>query len=87
MLDLMIAKGYKMVTLGECLGDPAANWYRAATDRVATSSVFTPPACASTSLAGSATSSEAVATPTAVSQDGTCGAVSGFTCLGKSIIS
>ncbi|KAF8438309.1 hypothetical protein BGX38DRAFT_1209932 [Terfezia claveryi] len=28
MIDLAIAKGYRLVTVGECLGDPPANWYR-----------------------------------------------------------
>jgi peptidoglycan/xylan/chitin deacetylase (PgdA/CDA1 family) len=71
MIQTMQAKGYKLVTLGECLGEPEANWYRDATSgRVATSSP------------SSATSSGPTPTPTAVSQDSTCGATSGFTCLG-----
>jgi len=28
MLASLYSHGYKAVTLGECLGDPAANWYR-----------------------------------------------------------
>jgi peptidoglycan/xylan/chitin deacetylase (PgdA/CDA1 family) len=28
MLDALIARGYKAVTVGECVGDPSANWYR-----------------------------------------------------------
>ncbi|KAF8854599.1 glycoside hydrolase/deacetylase [Acephala macrosclerotiorum] len=28
MLDTLTARGYKPVTVGECLGDPRANWYR-----------------------------------------------------------
>lgn len=28
MLDVMKEKGYKAVTVGECLGDPEVNWYR-----------------------------------------------------------
>jgi len=28
MIDTARAKGYRLVTVGECLGDPAANWYR-----------------------------------------------------------
>jgi hypothetical protein len=83
MIQTMQAKGYKLVTLGECLGEPEANWYRdASTGRVASSSVFTPPVATSTSATRSATSSGSTATPTAVSQDSTCGATSGFTCLG-----
>ena len=30
MIQTMQAKGYKLVTLGECLGEPEANWYRSA---------------------------------------------------------
>ena len=29
MLTSLFKHGYKSVTVGECLGDPAANWYRA----------------------------------------------------------
>ncbi|KAF1831063.1 glycoside hydrolase/deacetylase [Decorospora gaudefroyi] len=85
MLDLMTAKGYRMVTMGECLGDDRSNWYRTAAARVATSSAFTAPSCASTSSASSsvtATSSGATATPTAVSQDGSCGLANGLACTG-----
>jgi len=31
VLDVLAAKGFKTVTVGECLGDPAANWYRTST--------------------------------------------------------
>ena len=30
MLQKLTAKGYKAVTVGDCLGDPVANWYRIA---------------------------------------------------------
>lgn len=84
MLDVMTKKGYKLVTLGECMGEPEANWYRTPTSRPASSSVFTPPVASSTSSgAASVSSSAATATPTAVSPDGSCGAASGYTCLGR----
>jgi hypothetical protein len=84
MLDLMLDKGFKMVTLGECLGDAKKNWYRAAapTARVSTASVFTPAACASTT---SATSSGAVATPTGALQHITCGPNVELTYIGRTI--
>ncbi|CAO2658113.1 Nn.00g073730.m01.CDS01 [Neocucurbitaria sp. VM-36] len=45
MIAELQAKGYTGVTMGECLGDPEANWYRdASSGRVATVSSFTPPA-------------------------------------------
>lgn len=30
MIDTAKARGYRLVTLGECMGDPEANWYRTA---------------------------------------------------------
>lgn len=30
MLDTLESKGYRAVTVGQCLGDPEANWYRSA---------------------------------------------------------
>lgn len=84
MLDVMTKKGYKLVTLGECMGEPEANWYRTPTDRPASSSVVTPAGASSTtSRTASATSSGAVATPTTVSPDSSCGGATGYTCLGK----
>lgn len=34
MLDTLLAKGYTPVTVGKCLGDPEANWYRSASGSV-----------------------------------------------------
>jgi hypothetical protein len=31
MIDQVLSHGYKPVTVGECLSDPPANWYRNAT--------------------------------------------------------
>lgn len=39
MLDTLQAKGYRAVTMGECMGDPPANWYRTA------GTVVVPPVC------------------------------------------
>jgi peptidoglycan/xylan/chitin deacetylase (PgdA/CDA1 family) len=42
MLETLLARGYKVVTLGECLGDPRSNWYRdGVTGGVVTSSSTT----------------------------------------------
>lgn len=30
MIDTARERGYQLVTLGECLGDPVENWYRSA---------------------------------------------------------
>ncbi|KAF2471961.1 glycoside hydrolase/deacetylase [Lindgomyces ingoldianus] len=78
MLATLTAKGYRAVTMGECLGDPEANWYRDSAG-----SVFTSSAISSTPTASAtATSSKAIVSPTAVSRNGSCGGVTGFTCVG-----
>lgn len=42
MLSTLTNLGYKAVTVGECLGDPAANWYRSAGGAGTATSVSTP---------------------------------------------
>lgn len=69
MLQTMQQLGYKGVTVGECLGDPKANWYRTA------GGAGTP---AASSAAPSSTAAKKV-TP-----DATCGGTTGYTCLGSS---
>ncbi|KAK7193611.1 hypothetical protein DPSP01_000163 [Paraphaeosphaeria sporulosa] len=74
MLKIIQDKGYRGVTVGECLGDPAANWYRSSSGKIVTSSSSVP----------TATSSAATtATPTKVSTDATCGGNTGSTCQGS----
>lgn len=80
MLDLLDKKGYKGVTMGECLGEPESNWYRAGTDRVATSSAV--PSSTRTATA-SASSSAPTSKPTGpTSTDGSCGGTKGYSCIG-----
>lgn len=77
MLSTITSLGYKAVTVGECLGDPAANWYRSSTGSTATSSV-------ASSATGTRTSSAATSSATLkVSTDATCGGTTGFTCKGS----
>ncbi|KAJ4382155.1 hypothetical protein N0V86_002484 [Didymella sp. IMI 355093] len=72
MLSTLTGLGYKAVTVGECLGDPSANWYRSA------SGAGSPPAT------GTKTSTGAASTATKkVSTDGMCGSAAGSTCLGS----
>lgn len=71
MLETLLAQGYKPVTVGECLGDPEANWYRNSTGTVFTST---------TAIATSTTATSSIAAPTATSTDATCGGTTGFTC-------
>lgn len=71
MLDTIEAQGYTAVTVGQCLGDPKANWYR---DASGTSSSAT--TTATTSAATSTVNSALV-----ISTDATCG--TGLTCQGS----
>ena len=64
MLSTLTQLGYKAVTVGDCLGDPAANWYRQAGG----------------AASGTATSAAPSSTPTVaktVSPDATCGGTKG----------
>ncbi|KAK2000074.1 glycoside hydrolase/deacetylase [Colletotrichum falcatum] len=93
MLDSIVANGWKAVTVGECLGDPPANWYRGNVPAYNFKiSAVSPKACTSTSPAtskgtspASASSASAASTSTAlpVSLDATCGATAGKTCQGS----
>lgn len=98
MLNTISAKGWKPVTVGQCLGDPAANWYRKGSGPVnvssSSSSLSSHPATSSTSIKSStipvstslsSSSSAATASPSAypVSTDATCGATAKKTCLGS----
>jgi peptidoglycan/xylan/chitin deacetylase (PgdA/CDA1 family) len=78
MLDTLTTAGYKAVTVGECLGDPAANWYR--TDaRGATFSA----ANSTTGTTGSTTTAAPVTSATAISTSAECGGSTGLTCAGS----
>jgi hypothetical protein len=69
MLDYVYRKGWTAVTVGECMNDPVANWYRDSTPGVKPSA--TP------------SSSVPVPTPTGpTSLDGSCGGPSGQSCIG-----
>ncbi|KAF2660521.1 carbohydrate esterase family 4 protein [Lophiostoma macrostomum CBS 122681] len=77
MLSTLTSLGYTPVTVGECLGDPEANWYRSASG-AGTTTVST---AGSTSTK---TSSSAAPTGTKkVSTDATCGGTNGYTCQGS----
>jgi hypothetical protein len=73
MLDTIKAQGYRTVTVGECLGDDKANWYRDASDSSTSTS--------STSTTSTSTSSPTATSTLTVSTDGSCG--SGVTCQGS----
>jgi hypothetical protein len=69
ILASLSSHGYRAVTVGDCLGDPQANWYRAAGSAV--------PPGTTTSAASTPT-----ATGKTVSTEGDCGGV--ITCQGSS---
>lgn len=77
MLQIIQNKGYRGVTVGECLGDPVENWYRDSAGKTVTSSHAT------TATATATSSAIPTATPTKVSTDGTCGSNTGSTCQGS----
>ncbi|KAK7528845.1 uncharacterized protein IWZ02DRAFT_440166, partial [Phyllosticta citriasiana] len=86
MLIQLQNQGYKAVTVGECLGDPRANWYRSSSGSVFTSATG-PVTNAPTStlpVNSKTTTTSPVVTPTGISQDATCGGTTGNTCLGSS---
>ncbi|KAF6825584.1 Chitin deacetylase-like protein 9 [Colletotrichum musicola] len=92
MLDSIVANGWRAVTVGECLGDPPANWYRRTNYAYNFNiTAVTPPVCSSTptstgaSSTGASPSSSALPTSTAitVSLDARCGGTTRQTCAGS----
>lgn len=69
MLVKLLAAGYKAVSVGQCLGDPQANWYRSASGAGTLSSSAAAPTPTG---------------PKPISTDATCGQTSGLTCQGSS---
>ncbi|XP_014560489.1 carbohydrate esterase family 4 protein [Bipolaris victoriae FI3] len=81
MLSTLTQLGYKAVTVGECLGDPAENWYRKAGGASTGGSTG-----GAKPTSASAKPTSAAPTPTGtgkVSTDATCGGTKGFTCTGS----
>jgi peptidoglycan/xylan/chitin deacetylase (PgdA/CDA1 family) len=86
MLQTLIAEGFKPVTLGECLGDPVANWYRVDTSGGVFTSTSSGQIVASSTtvpVASSTTTTATVATATIVSTTSECGGTTGLTCKGS----
>ncbi|KZM27787.1 chitin binding [Ascochyta rabiei] len=74
MIETLQARGFKGVTMGECMNEPEANWYRDSTPGTPT-----PSSTRVSSTAGP------TSTPTgAVSTDGSCGGTNGYKCSGSS---
>ncbi|KAI1268517.1 carbohydrate esterase family 4 protein [Xylariaceae sp. FL1019] len=93
ILESLFDHGFRSVTVGECLGDPPENWYRAGSGSVPTYSFDTRAPtgtwdCLSSTKTSTSTSTSktttATSTPTStlqVSTDGVCG--NGVTCQGS----
>ncbi|KAF7561586.1 hypothetical protein G7046_g2551 [Stylonectria norvegica] len=82
MVQTTRARGYKLVTVGECLNDPKANWYRTVSGGTVPTSSTTLKASTKTS----STKTSPYATPTSTlkpSPNQKCGGSSGYTCLGS----
>ncbi|KAK6703907.1 hypothetical protein SNK05_007850 [Fusarium graminearum] len=84
MIDTARSRGYRLVTVGECLGDPRANWYRTASrDRDVTS---TSTAAATQTVPPTKVTSTTKATATGglvISPNQRCGGDTGYTCQGS----
>lgn len=84
ILDSLSSLGYRAVTVGECLGDPSENWYRAGPKGSGTTTTTT----TTTTSSSSSTTRPVIPTRTTISveptgtggpsTDGTCG--NGVTC-------
>ncbi|KAK8848875.1 carbohydrate-binding module family 18 [Apiospora arundinis] len=92
ILDSLFRSGYRSVTVGQCLGDPPENWYRAGTGAVPAYDFTTReptgtwPCLKPTSTTKKGTTTSTTTKPTAtptlkVSPDGACGP--GITCQGS----
>lgn len=68
MLQTTTQLGYKAVTVGECLGDAPANWYRSSAGSGTPTTTTTAPTSSPTKK---------------VTTDATCGGTNGFTCQGS----
>lgn len=81
MVDLARKRGYRLVTVGECLGDPKENWYRSVNEKRSTcDGPSQPPAPTPTKT----TSSYVQPTSTqGISPDQRCGGSTKHTCQGS----
>lgn len=78
MIELSRQRGYRLTTVGECLGDPRGNWYRDTPDGPSV------PTSTRQSLTPSTTTSYTGPTTTdRISPDQRCGGSTGYTCQGS----
>lgn len=81
MIELSRQRGYRLTTVGKCLGDPRDNWYRSTPNgpSVPTTTSSVP----GTTLTTSTTSYTRPTTTLRISPDQTCGGSTGYTCEGS----
>jgi peptidoglycan/xylan/chitin deacetylase (PgdA/CDA1 family) len=80
MLQTLTQLGYKSVTVGDCLGDPATNWYRSSSGSPGGTTTTNPATTLPTTVTASAPASTATKK---VTPDATCGGTNGYTCQGS----
>lgn len=81
MIELTRQRGYKLMTVGECLGDPPENWYRDA--KQGPSVPTSTPTAAPGTTASSTTSYTSPTATLRISPDQSCGGTTGYTCEGS----
>ena len=81
MIDQARAKGLQFVTVGECLGDPAANWYRDPVTGEPLGSAKPPVSSSSSTSSSSTTSTEPPRGSPTTTTTGSAGSGSGTTTL------
>ncbi|KAH7162176.1 hypothetical protein B0J13DRAFT_490770 [Dactylonectria estremocensis] len=75
-------RGYKLVTVGECLGDPIENWYRQDSTGGTPSTTTTATTRSNVSSTNSKSSSSATSTSgVIISPNQQCGGDTGYTCI------
>ncbi|KAF4456018.1 hypothetical protein F53441_1739 [Fusarium austroafricanum] len=84
MIDTAQDRGYRLVTVGECLGDPKENWYRPASrGRDVTSTEPATPTRTTPPTSVSVSTSRATPTGLTISPNQRCGGDTGYTCQGS----
>ncbi|RYP49182.1 hypothetical protein DL768_005060 [Monosporascus sp. mg162] len=79
LLESLFRNGYRSVTVGECLGDPPENWYRAGPGAGSVPPYTHDPPTPTCRPGGGGGGGGGAP----VSEDGTCGGADGVTCVGS----
>lgn len=79
MIELSQQRGYRLMTVGECLGDPGENWYRDAPG----GPTSTKTTARGTTVTTTTTSYTGPTSTLGISPDQSCGGSTGYTCQGS----